>query len=182
MNELRITTSMGEIPGKHTARHTVSQRYIQTLTTIAGILLPENICVIQTPEAKLGPAGSHIDDRWDAPLVQMLGSFDLERTESINYCCVRSARRENGEYETTIELGIRYNHNEVVLVFENVQRAQLPEVSRLGLQFGEPFIENLEGCGLEYVRYRLTDELEGWFIESENLVASIVSFPRSAWE
>lgn len=109
---------------------------------------------------------------WAAPMVDIFGSFDLQRAE-VKSCCVRSGPHEEAEFAASVELTLTYAGREIVLTFAEVQRARLPEITPRGLQLGDPHIEKVSG-GLERIRYRMTDEVEAWLIECNRLTARFV--------
>lgn len=56
------------------------------------------------------------------------------------------------------------------IVFEGVVRAVVPELRGVaGLCFGEATLEDVSADQLEGIRYRLSDELEAWWIESHDV-------------
>ncbi len=128
------------------------------------ILALEVVLGLETVQMRNNPSSD-----WARPLVAALGSFDLQRVEAVASCLVRSVMRDDGEHELLVELTLRYEGREVVLMFEDVQRSRLPEATRVGLQLGDPLVERVDSDGLERIRYRLTDEIEDWLIESGDL-------------
>ncbi|MCP3994616.1 MAG: hypothetical protein GY722_06055 [bacterium] len=124
------------------------------------ILALEVVLGLETVQMRNNPSSD-----WARSLVAALGSFDLQRVEAVTSCLVRSVMRD----ELLVELILLYEGREVVLMFEDVQRARLPEATRVGLQLGDPLVERVDGDGLERIRYRLTDEIEDWLIESGDL-------------
>ena len=109
---------------------------------------------------------------WDEPLQQALGDFDLQRVDTLKSVHVCS-EFSFGRNAVTLEMCLLYDGHDVALKFLNVARLRIPEISSVGPQLADPFVDNVESEGLEGIRYRFVDEESAWLIECEDIVATV---------